>query len=317
MKLAGLLFVIVPFVSALQGDDEDENHFHSLDMDREPAVFSAGVRKSGFTYLDSMKSEALTHMDLGAGMLLDMATTYIVENEVEVRDLAGGGKGIDVTIQRIKLEVEQSGTIEGMASDLVCDTRDTAHPSECSAMDLSSLVGQSHHFVVDDEGTIAEGPQDAAPLAQVGPNEQLQQASRMLQLIPFHPVAPGESWDAGADYGAMGHFTGTATLLGYKDFEGYDCAAIHVTGELHLDNQFLQDVATSMLGGAAGPTGLTISDAPMSVKILWDNEMNLARYSKTDMAYTMGMDNPVGGSKMKIPIHAVTVMHSQVEEEKQ
>jgi len=304
LLLANLLLALFASVKATKEEEHE-----ALDTNRVAAEFTAGTRKSGFTYIDTMDMEMNQHVELG-GQQLDITSNVHMENEVIVEDIVSGGKSIDTTTKRIKF-----ASSSGMGHPLVCDSLSPSLQSqEFICQDIFKLVGTSSHFVVDDQGVVAEGTEEASkesPLAKVGPSQQLEQTSRLLQYIPFHPIEPGESWDASADLGELGSFSGTAKLLGYKDHEGYDCAMISVSGSLHIDAQVIADqLKQTGFGGAV--KGLSISDAAMTTLILWDNEMQLVRWSEQTASYTVGMDSPFGGAKMNIPVEQVAITSSKV-----
>jgi len=325
-RISVLLFLPVQLASALSGDDQEEL-FGSLDTNREASVLTVGVRKGdGAIYVDTMETESLSTIDLDGEELLDITMSMLMENTVEVMDLPGGGKSIDATIKHIRFQITESA--RGVETSLLCDYSEeqSEPPPDCVEFGLNLRVGQSQHFVVDDEGTISDGLGDSAgPHANVGPSEQVQHTSRLLQLIPYHPIASGDSWDVSADYGEMGSFIGTATLLGYTDFEGFDCAAILVTGKMHFELEFLQNQISASLSFDDGEvvTVVSLSEGPMLVKMLWDNELQLARYSKSEITHTVEYKVDYDDGIMKetamieMPLQSITITHSQVKEDKQ
>jgi hypothetical protein len=228
------------------------------------------------------------------------------ENEVQVTDTPSGGQTLDVKILRVTVFAENMGVSSSCDSNQKKNLRDPG----CDL--IMDLVGTSYHVELDSEGQVVDTEEeDGSMIAQVGPSAQVEQMSRYLDVIPSHAIQPMDSWDAAFDMGDLGHFTGIATLLGYRSQDGHECAEILVKGTLHVEIQaFLEK------SGMPELDGVTISDATLSANLLWDNEWKLTRWSKTTQSFTMEMDDPITyGNKLTFPIEEVVTTTSKVKDE--
>lgn len=281
-----------------------------LDVNRGASTFTAATRPGGFVYIDVMDVASVTEMEI-AGQHIDSSTNMHVESEMKVTDLTTGGKAICTDVKRFSMSIESLG-----AQILSCDTEDRNTKSQDECAPLFALVGQSSHFVIDDEGTVAAADYGAleddmeesssssgssSALTKAGPSEQLAQTSRLLKFIPSHPVLPGDKWDASVDMGANGNFEGTSTLLGFKIYNGHDCAVISTAGSLYIDAQTMAD----SMGMEGFMSDVNIRDATMKTTMYWDNTAKLARWSETALSMIIEMKNPFDESKMSVPVDEV------------
>jgi hypothetical protein len=297
--LGSLLLVRAPRARA----EQDAPLF--LDTERPPEIFTAAARPGGHTYIDTMQLESVTHMDI-SGFQSDSTMSMYTETEVLVTNTASGGQTLDMTTLRITISTETMG----MTSS--CDSNQKKNLRDPGCDMIMDLVDKSYHVELDSQGHVVDSEEeDSSVIAQVGPSAQVEQMSRVLDVIPPHAIQPMDSWDAAFDLGDLGHFTGIATFLGYRSQDGHECAEILVKGTLHVDTQaFLEKSDMSEMDG------VTVSDATLSINLLWDNEWKLTRWSKSTQSFTMEMNDPITyGKKLRLPIEEVITTTSKVKDD--
>lgn len=293
--------------------DEDEDTYPydydeetGLDVTRGEAILEVNRRKGGVTYLDTFT----IHTDSDIEMFGKHVTSIVdmsMKMESTVEDLAEGGQAVDAIIKSVEMSMSTPPSLE-----IACNTEtDDTEEASPACLPLYSMVGTSNHYVVDDEGNIAESSEDEPteeannPLGNLQPSNQMEQTSRLLQLVPSHPVKPGESWDASADMGDMGSFVGDGTLVGYKNYEGTDCAVIQTEGLLTVD---IAKAAAAMGGGGATPGAMDLGvedGATMTSTMYYDYAACLPVWSETEVEMVMTMPNPISDERMEIPVHEI------------
>ena len=273
---------------------------HSLlDKDRADEIFSPGVRAEG-SYVDSFEIASDIEMDI-LGEATNLINKMDIENTVVVKDLPSGVHSIDMEVSSFHYSMEGLPT-----GNMECDSEDDESSQICDT--LFDVIFVAHHFEVDDNGKIASQTTSVSTqhsASKIHPDKQLLHTSRNLEFIPTHAVAPGETWEVETS-DEFGTFTGTATLDGYKEQDGHDCAVITVSGSLQLNKEALMDEMQGM-GGAGN---LDVTDAITTATIVWDNEVKLARWSTFSQSFTLSMENPFDRSKMTLPVHQEFTMTS-------
>lgn len=273
---------------------------HALvDRDRADQIFSPGVRANG-KYVDSFEITSDIEMDI-LGQVTNLINKMDIENTVVVTDLRDGSHAIDVEVTSFHYSMEglPTGNIE-------CDSEEDTDSEICDS--LYDVIFENHHFTVDDKGKIASQTTSVSTqhsASKVHPDKQLLHTSRNLEFIPTHAVAPGETWTVETE-DEFGSFTGTATLDGYKEQDGHDCAVITVSGKLQVNMEALMD---EMQGLGVGD--MDVTDAVSTATIVWDNEMKLARWSEFSQSFTLTVENPFDHSKMTLPVHQEFTMTSK------
>ena len=278
-------------------------------------TFSIQIPPPG-TYVDQARIRSETHMDV-MGMQEQVTTIMHMESTRTVQSLAEGGTAVDTTVTRASFQSIMKG---GMGdNDMSCDS-ETSSTQQAEMTQLEemvctpfyNLVGSVHHFVMDDEGHLASASQTTSELDhtkqqqqqkatdKISPSNTLEQSSRILHLLPTHPVREQEEWDSSVDMGDnMGHFTGTSKFVGLIDFKGQRCAVIQSAGSLEIDFDKVADLLGDM-GSVLSEADIHIKDSAMNATVYWDEQHKISRWTKTDVVMTM--KNPVDGSINTLPI---------------
>ena len=309
-----------------------EDYKASLEVDRPSMTFDNVLeenngRKSGYTYVDTFRTESTSSIPMG-GVDMKTATTMQLENEMSVKDIQGGGQELTIRTNEVFFDVSSAGV------NVHCDSKDPTSRDQPACAQLMALVDvDSLTIIVDDHGNIAEatganaeavtkfdhlvhgqnneqegGDDDVTKTATQQLQTQFMETARILQLVPKHAVKPGDQWPVNVMMGDLGSMEGTASLLGYKKFEGSDCAVIYVDAEMHLN---LDELMQSM-GLPAETFSSKPIDAPTTQVIYWDHEQDLARWSQANSTYVMEMKNAVDGSMMSIPVEQSTSMMTEI-----
>jgi len=293
-----LLLALASGASSVENGGDAGSNAISLDTDRnEPLVFDTRAsRKGGHSYIDDIEIHADIDLDV-AGQHVTTTSTIHLTSEMKVEDLPQGGQEIEASLTAVSLESNTGGMT------ISCDSHQLSQASPfCKPM--LDAVGDSQHFVVDDEGNVAEQQepaQDAAKASQqhqISPLNHLQQTSRTLKFLPTHPALPGDTWELSVDLGEeMGHLTGTASLLGYTDYKGSDVAVIAVDGTLDID---MQKLAQKMQ--LPGVDSVSVDDIKFKSKMFWDPKEQLGRWSELNQSFVMTMASPYGGDDIVAPV---------------
>lgn len=272
-----------------------------VDTKRDAVVLETGAVTTG-TYVDSMNMHMTMEQTI-SGQKYSTVMDMSFECDKTVVAVAGGGREVDTKITRVSMDVA------AMGQHMHCDSKEATTNEACQP--LTEVVGTSQHFVIDDEGQIAQqsgGNVDPAA-GNVSPAQQLEETSRLLKFMPTHPVAPGDSWDASVDMPGMGSFTGKATLRGYIDYEGHDCAVLVSEGIMKLD---IQKAIEKMGLNTPGIKDITVSDVDLTTAMYWDNEIKIMRWASITESFVMEMPNPMDGSKMTVPVDEAVTMKSDI-----
>ena len=301
-------------------------------------LFSVQIPPQG-NYVDRVDLASVVDMDM-MGMRSQMTTSMQVVSARTVQDLAGGGASVDTIVESASYEVGMTG---GMGESRVScdsghadDTQDALQTTICQP--FYDLVGTNSHFVLDEEGTIVEASGPGAELVQsmttattsstnnegeqhqdattdkVSPSSALLQSSRMLQLLPEHPVKDNDEWDSSVDMGDIGAFTGTSKFVGFEDYNGIICAVVESSGTLEIDFT----AASSYLGDGVGAlmeeADIHTKNSTLQATVYWDEDHKISRLSRTKMSMIMTMKDPIGGSTISMPIQETVTLATDPEE---
>lgn len=265
--------------------------------------------------MDFHQSSEMEIMGIDLKQVIDMHC----ETETQVKSLPQGGSSVDATPLRISMKIQAMGdTMEFDSNNMIDGEQD-----ETSAM-LKELIGNKQHFEIDDEGTIVEAEGTGAELVKDIVNQQKQaqlkkqvstpsinQASRILKLLPSYPVKPGDTWDVSVDLGDLGYYTGTMTLLRYEDFDGHECASLHSKGKLDFDTSQMED----LLGDSA--SCISVNAAVLEEQTYFDNNAKFVRYSKLTSSLKMEVQDPTDPTAptFEIPMEQVVETMTKLKEE--
>lgn len=317
-------------------DDSDKNgKAVVLDTERDARVFKIGMPASGHTYLESMKIESITSMEI-MGTHMDTVTNMRTETETSIvtDPINTELTQVETMIKRMEFHMETVGV------SFECDTSEDKDSANDMCISMYDIINVPSNFTLNEEGEIVDASgigadvvtkiqkltsgkdkeTDPKPLGmdRLNPTQHWEQKSRVLELLPSDSIAvkPGETWDSSVDFGDIGTFKGTGKLLGYRKIDGRDCAVISSIGVLHVD---YQKVVGTMFGDNDAfkelMKDITVDDASMDTLVYYDYEYNFVRWSKTSQSMTMEMPNMLDSTtKTKIPIDETVVISSRIKE---
>jgi Family of unknown function (DUF6263) len=254
---------------------------------------------------------------------MDTVTDMKMESETTVStDPTTKDTIIDVKVTRMEMDV-QSGTVH-----ITCDTNLENDPTNEVCAPFYDILNGPSHFELDENGDLVEATGNGADLQKamaksaqdsksdsaLSPSKQWAETSRVLLLLSNDNVKPGDTWDSSVDYGDMGHFDGTTTLLGYRTIDGEDCAVFSTVGKMTIDVDTMVDALFSDSPMKSLMKDVTMDNYTMEAMFYYQYDTNLVRYSKTTQSFVMNMPNPLGKGTTSVPITQDIITSARIKE---
>lgn len=271
----------------------------------------------GKTYLQTYTMDQATKLDM-QGQELTQKTIMSFETSTKVSAVEGStNKELEMVHTGMKMSTSMPPVMPEMSYD-------TANPDPASPMHgISGIVGKPIVMVLDENNEVvgvkgmqeliesaAQAPGSAQMLQEMLNEEQYKQMMNLWLngTFPEEAVEPGDTWsfDYGMDMGQMGkiEMSCVATLKGYTSKNGHECAVISMTGDITLDMDF-----SSMAGEdpqakqMMEQMDMKVENSSYSSTMYWDNEVGYMREMEMDMELVMGMNDPMSGKRMTIPVN--------------
>lgn len=334
MAVAGItiLGVAIIAVSTIPGGGNPHNNWiptpvtedtyasHNLDTRREAMTLNPILLQSNAHYLQKTVGSTYSKLSMNGQ---DFETDMFVDIEAEIQvgqwhqSEQYGGKKLNVDVTLHNIDVKSSDPVMG---DLEVDTKAESGNEKYDAI-LESMIGKTTSVEVDEDFSIIKADDhetqdlelqqaiDTGTTVGLSSAEQVDQATRLAQVLTDDPIAPGDEW--GIEYDTDLPFFGKAVLLGYLMYDGADCAVIQIVGDLDMDE--LKEKITDLYD-AAGDDDIAqdfadlvslirYKDGDLETIMFWDIENNFIRYSKTDVTLTAVIPNPLDmdGPKIDVP----------------
>jgi len=171
---------------------------------------------------------------------------------------------------------------------------------------LETMIGEQVTVDVDLDYTIADEEDTENALEEMEQEyslgtttglsamDQVSQVTNLLSYLPAYSgggssgqlVKPGSVWDVLFETDIV--FSGTAQLMGYINYNGFQCAVIK--GSVKVDN----GKGDSMIGDDAFGTMLEVESGGIETIIFWDAKFDLPRYAKTVITMKTDIENVDG-----------------------
>jgi len=317
------------YLDILPGED--------ISVDRPSARFRNELQ-IGTTFVQNVEMDQTTTMHIDG--LGDMTQRLVVDVETELAVSEApepnlGAREIDATYTRLFLHMEANGMTLEYDSDKPNES-DVASAAAFGPL-AEQLAGSTMSVVVDDDGRVVEaneheeilknlsGGGGSAPpdaMTSFASPKQFEQMSRMTSALPSdEEIAPGDEWDFDElELDGAISYSGTGSLVGYRDHKGHDVAVIVLEGGFDLDLKKLGDALPDLkedekaegendatVGAVAEVlANVQISSGKMTCTLYWDNKDNLIRWMEVTQTMVMTMPNPLDGTNtLDIPIEQV------------
>lgn len=313
---------------------EDFNTIDGINTNRERLLLrdetNNGVT-SGVTIRQKIEMKTDNSIHMATGDVYSDIEMSMDDNEIKV---SNEGKHIEVTINHIKMGLETS--MSGMIlMDMHYDSDDKSNVLDPSLAPLAEILGHTTIIELDDNGNVVQASEheellkamqsgeNADMMEQFSSQSQFDQISRMAKALPQGElVGPGDDWDFDMEIDSA--FSGSATLLGYKDYDNSDCAIVKLDGAINFDHDQIDAINNAMSENMSQEDkdqfdqimgDVDIKDGKMSAILYWDFEHQIARYSKTLVTMTVIMDNPMDPSgKLEVPTEEAIIVYSSIVE---
>jgi len=284
------------------------------DMSRDPMVFGTRKGRNGEVYDRKMKLKLVTEIPLGKSNFKKQFDMTMDAKET-IEDLGQDSQTVENNF--FHFTRTQDSVTNDKKSNLSCDTTIARNEAEVACLDLYDMLGRKK-YVVNGDGTIVlhekkEGEKSNS-VADLG-SKQLQQIVRLLKHIPSElAVKAGDVWDASADMGDRGKLSATGTLLGYVDYEGFDCAAIDIKGTLAMESEQVMATMGGTIASAIASQVSVPDDATIHTIMYYDYKNGLLRWSSTTMSMVITVMQK-SGYGLTMPITEIIESSSRIEGE--
>jgi len=289
---------------------------------------------SGVTILQKVDVRTDNTVKLPQGDVLTNLDMNMDDNEIVATDMPNGGKKIEVTVNHIFMTMTSS--INGQELlDAHYDSNTDGADLDPAFEALKEIVGHKTTIELDEHGEVVKASehealykamssgQNADTMKKFSSQNQFNMMSRMAKALPDgDPVGPGDNWDFEMQMDTA--FSGSAVLVGYKEYDNSDCAVVKLDGEINIDSDQLNAITNAMTENMDQEhteqynqimNGAGINDGKMSAILYWDYAHQLARFSKTVLTMNMSMNNPLDPSaKLDVPVTETVVVYSSIVE---
>jgi len=289
---------------------------------------------SGVTILQKVDVRTENSVDTGTGDVLTNVDINMDENKIVATDMPNGGKKIEVTINHIFMTMTSSFNGQELL-DVHYDSNTDGADLDPAFEALKKIVGHQTTIELDKHGEVVTASehlalykamssgQNADTMKKFSSQNRFNMMTRMAKALPDgDPVGPGDNWEFEMQMDRA--FSGSAVLVGYKEYDNSDCAVVKLEGEINLDANQLNAMTNAMTEDMDQEhteqynqimNGVGIKDGKMSAIFYWDYEHQLARFSKTVLTMTMSMTSPFDPSaKLDVPATETIVVYSSIVE---
>jgi len=288
-------------------------------------LFGMPTFVDGVTYASSFQLDQVMSFDM-FGQAFDQSMAIEGSQEMSISDLPEGGKEIDVVVTHIAIHIDAMGMSTDFDSDHLDDQSDESL--------FAGLLG-STSIIVDDEGHVVSVSAKVEDLntitknnnnhnintdmefeeevvvakdeesGNVDPTDSLshyQMVTRLAKILPENLVKPGDTWEVFSDLDGLGSVSGTASLLGYQQYDEHDVAVIQLEATLEINLNDISGIG-DLMGSNNSSDGIIIHNASLNSLMFWDNTDKIIRWSQSNQTMIMEMPNPMDeGSTIVVPI---------------